>query len=134
MLWTDNNSPTRWTVNKAGSGFIYRNIGGANRHSISAKQPEIVPTLGPTHGATNVAVDKARQLWRHNAAFEAEAAQYFLRDGVRDILGSVDIGVKSHHTQRITVPPCHQIGDGGFKVGAIEVGLCERRAPRASTR
>ena len=33
--------------------------------------------------------------------------------------------------KRITVLPGNQIGDGGFKVGAVEVGLCERRAEPA---
>ena len=64
-------------------------------------------------------------------AFNVEAAQYFLRDGVRNILGPVGIGVEHDHAQRITVLPAHQIGDGSFIVGAVNVGLCERRAEPA---
>jgi hypothetical protein len=61
-------------------------------------------------------------------ALHAEAAKYFLRDGVRNILGPVGIGVEHHYAQRITVLPGHQIGDGGFIVDAVEVGFYERRA------
>ena len=66
--------------------------------------------------------------------WQDEAAQYFLRDGVRNILGSVGIGVEHRHAQRITVLPGHQVGDGGFIVGAVQVGLCERRAELAMER
>ena len=40
----------------------------------------------------DVAIDKVFQHRRYVAAFKPEAAQYFLRDGVRNILGSVGIG------------------------------------------
>jgi hypothetical protein len=38
-------------------------------------------------------------------ALHAEAAQYFLRDGVRNILGPVGIGIEHHYAQRITGSP-----------------------------
>ena len=47
---------------------------------------------------------------------------------MRNILSSVGIGVEHHHAQRVTVLPVHQIGDGGLVIGAVEIGLCERRA------
>ena len=40
---------------------------------------------------------------------------------MRNILGSVGIGVEPHHAQRITVLPRDQIGDGGFIVGAVRL-------------
>ena len=62
---------------------------------------------------------------------EVEAAQYFPRDGGRNVPRSVGIGVEPHHAQRITMLPRDQIGDGGFIVGAVEAGLREGRAEPA---
>ena len=56
---------------------------------------------------------------------QPKPAQYFVGDGVRHILRSVGLGVEHDHAQRITVLAGHQIGDGGFIVGAVEVGLSE---------
>src|SRR4029079_17460914 len=61
----------------------------------------------------------------------SRAAQYLLRDGMRSILGPVGLRVEPDHAQRITVLPTHEVGDGGFKVGAVEIGLGERRAEPA---
>ena len=48
-------------------------------------------------------INEGFQLRRHAAPFGPEAAQYFLGDGVRNILGPVGIDVEHHHAQRITV-------------------------------
>ena len=45
---------------------------------------------------------------------------------MRDILGSIGLGIKHDHAQGIAVLAGHQVGNGGLKVGAIEVGLGER--------
>ena len=50
---------------------------------------------------------------------------------MRNIIGVVGVGVEHDHSQRIIVLPGHQIGDGGFIVGAIEISFCERRAEPA---
>jgi hypothetical protein len=68
---------------------------------------------------------------RRAATFKTEAAQDFLRDGVRNILGSIGLWVEPSHAQRIAMLPAHQIGDGGFKVRAVEIGLCELGAEPA---
>jgi hypothetical protein len=54
-----------------------------------------------------------------------------LRNGVRNVFRPVGAGIEHHHAQRVAVLACHQIGYGGFIVGEVEVGLCERRAKPA---
>jgi hypothetical protein len=78
-----------------------------------------------------VAINEVLQRKRHAAPLKAETAEYFLRNGPRDILGPVGIGVEHYHAQRIAVLPGHQIGNGGFIVGAVEIGLRERRTEPA---
>ena len=50
---------------------------------------------------------------------------------MRHILGPVGIGVEHHRAQRVAVLSADQVGDGGLIVGAVEIGLCERRAEPA---
>ena len=78
-----------------------------------------------------MAINEVLQRWRHAAPFKAEATQDFLRDGVRNILGSISRRIEHDHTQRIAVLAADQIGDGGLIVGAVEVGLRERGAEPA---
>ena len=75
-----------------------------------------------------MAINEVLQRWRHAAPFKAEATQDFLRDGVRNILGSISRRIEHDHTQRIAVLAADQIGDGGLIVGAAKIGLGERCA------
>ena len=79
----------------------------------------------------DVAINEVLQHRGHVAPFKAEAAQYFLRHGVRHVFGAVGVGVEHHHAQRVAVLAAHQIGDGGLKISATKIGLCERRAKPA---
>jgi len=79
----------------------------------------------------DVAIDELLQHCRHGAPLKAEATQYLLCDGVRDVLGPIGLWVEADHAQRIAMLAGDQVGDGGFIVGAVEVGLCERRAEPA---
>src|SRR6476469_6416414 len=59
------------------------------------------------------------------------AAQYFLRDSVRHVLGLIGLGDEHDHAQRVAMLPADQVGDRGFIVGAVEVGLRECRSEPA---
>jgi len=50
---------------------------------------------------------------------------------VRNLLGTIGLGAEHHNAQRVAVLSSHQIGDGGLIVGAVEIGLGERRAEPA---
>ena len=67
-----------------------------------------------------------RGFWGNRDLVEP-AASAGLRDGVRNILGSVGIGVEHHHAQRLAALPIYPIGYGGFIVGAVGVTPARRR-------
>ena len=50
---------------------------------------------------------------------------------MRNLLGTIGLGAEHHNAQRVAVLSSHQIGDGGLIVGAVEIGLGERRAEPA---
>ena len=68
----------------------------------------------------DVALDEALQLWRHVAPFEIDAAQYFLRDGVRNILGPVGTGRTSPRAAGHGAAD-DQIGNGGFRTARLRL-------------
>ena len=78
-----------------------------------------------------VAVDEGFQARRHVTPFQPKPTQDFLRDGLRDIRGPIGLRVEHDHAQRIAVLAGHQVGDGGVVVGAVDIGLGERRTKPA---
>ena len=56
---------------------------------------------------------------------------WLLRDGMGDVFGSIGRGIEHDHPRRIAMLPGHQIADCGLIVGAVEIGLDERRAMSA---
>ena len=67
---------------------------------------------------------------RHVAPSKAQPAQDVLSHSVRVVNRTIGLRIEHDHAQRITMLAAHQVGDGGFIVGPIDVDLGERRAGR----
>jgi hypothetical protein len=57
-----------------------------------------------------------------------KAAQNFPRDLLRRVLGPMFGGVECDDPNRVAVLAGHQIGDGGFEIGMLDIGLGKRGA------
>jgi hypothetical protein len=98
--------------------------GFARGQGIGSGEPQCQLTV-----RTDVAVDERRKRRGQGTPGEIEAAHNLPRDVLPCILGPMFGGVERHDdANRVAVFAVHQIADGGFEIGLLDIGLGERGA------